>query len=219
METLKLQAYNMIKQKIIQCEYPPNTILNEEKLKDELNVSRTPIRDALSRLEQESLIHILPRRGIIVKGISAEEVEQIFEMRMLIEPYTLKMYGKTIDKPVLTEMEAFFSQYFEDIPYEVIHKRDDEFHHLFVNASQNAYLIEACKIAYIQNIRLRILCGNLGRDHILKSQQQHLKIARYCLEEAWEQASALLTDHLCYSKQASYNIITNLQILLNPRYY
>ena len=59
--SLKLQSYNIIKDKIIRCEYAPNTLINEEALREELGVSRTPIRDALSRLEQEGLIQILQK--------------------------------------------------------------------------------------------------------------------------------------------------------------
>lgn len=62
-DSLKLQSYNIIKDKIIRCEYAPNTLINEEALREELGVSRTPIRDALSRLEQEGLIQILPKRA------------------------------------------------------------------------------------------------------------------------------------------------------------
>ena len=53
---LKTQAYNTIRQKIVTCEYAPGTFLNEELLTTELGLSRTPVRDALSRLEQEGLI-------------------------------------------------------------------------------------------------------------------------------------------------------------------
>lgn len=60
---LKTLAYNTIKQKIVTCEYAPGTFLNEEILTDELKISRTPIRDALSRLEQEGLIEINQKRN------------------------------------------------------------------------------------------------------------------------------------------------------------
>ena len=61
--SLKLQAYQYLKTKILNCEYRPNEFLNEQKLCAEMgNISRTPMRDALGRLEQEGLITILPKR-------------------------------------------------------------------------------------------------------------------------------------------------------------
>ena len=100
---LKTLAYNTIKQKIVTCEYAPGTFLNEEILTDELKISRTPIRDALSRLEQEGLIEIKPKKGITVTALSIKDVNMIFEIRKLYEPYILKNYGSFLDEDKLNE--------------------------------------------------------------------------------------------------------------------
>ena len=72
--SLKLQAYQYLKTKILNCEYRPNEFLNEQKLCAEMgNISRTPMRDALGRLEQEGLITILPKKGLMVSGITEED--------------------------------------------------------------------------------------------------------------------------------------------------
>ena len=64
--SLKLQAYQYLKTKILNCEYRPNEFLNEQKLCAEMgNISRTPMRDALGRLEQEGLITILDRKSVV----------------------------------------------------------------------------------------------------------------------------------------------------------
>ena len=73
--SLKLQAYQYLKTKILNCEYRPNEFLNEQKLCAEMgNISRTPMRDALGRLEQEGLIY--PVRG---KGNFVAETTRIQE--------------------------------------------------------------------------------------------------------------------------------------------
>lgn len=95
--SLKLQAYQYLKTKILNCEYRPNEFLNEQKLCAEMgNISRTPMRDALGRLEQEGLITILPKKGLMVSGITEEDVHSMFEMRLLVEPYALRTYGNAI---------------------------------------------------------------------------------------------------------------------------
>lgn len=95
--SLKLQAYQYLKTKILNCEYRPNEFLNEQKLCAEMgNISRTPMRDALGRLEQEGLITILPKKGLMVSGITEEDVHSMFEMRLLVEPYALRTYGADI---------------------------------------------------------------------------------------------------------------------------
>ena len=95
-KSLKQQAYDEIKRKIVTCEYAPNTLLNEELLREELHVSRTPIRDALSRLEQKGLITILPKKGIMVSSLSINDINMVFEVRMMYEPYALLHYGSRI---------------------------------------------------------------------------------------------------------------------------
>ncbi len=95
--SLKQQAYQTIRTKILNCEYAPNSYLNEEQLCKEINVSRTPIRDALSRLEQENLIKILPKKGVVVAPLNINEINMIYETRILLEPYILATYGNRID--------------------------------------------------------------------------------------------------------------------------
>ena len=102
--SLKLQAYQYLKTKILNCEYRPNEFLNEQKLCAEMgNISRTPMRDALGRLEQEGLITILPKKGLMGSGITEEDVHSMFEMRLLVEPYALRNYGNLIPRQELED--------------------------------------------------------------------------------------------------------------------
>ena len=105
--SLKLQAYQYLKTKILNCEYRPNEFLNEQKLCAEMgNISRTPMRDALGRLEQEGLITILPKKGLMVSGITEEDVHSMFEMRLLVEPYALRTYGNLIPREQLENRDS-----------------------------------------------------------------------------------------------------------------
>jgi DNA-binding transcriptional regulator YhcF (GntR family) len=92
-QSLKLQAYQYLKTKILNCEYRPNEFLNEQKLCAEMgNISRTPMRDALGRLEQEGLITILPKKGLMVSGITEDDVHSMFEMRLLVGEQRIMKY-------------------------------------------------------------------------------------------------------------------------------
>ena len=86
---LKTLAYNTIRNKIVTCQYAPGTFLNEEQLTTELSLSRTPVRDALGRLEQEGLLEIRPKCGILVRPLTLNDIDMTFEVRMLYEPYIL----------------------------------------------------------------------------------------------------------------------------------
>ena len=109
--SLKQQAYTTIKNKILTCEYMPNSFLNEDLLCEELQVSRTPVRDALGRLEQENLIKIVPKKGFFVTPLSIGEINMAFEARLLIEPYIISNYCNHLTSEVLDKLESQESTY------------------------------------------------------------------------------------------------------------
>jgi DNA-binding GntR family transcriptional regulator len=211
MISLKLFAYNSIKERIIHCEYPPNALLNEEILKQDLHVSRTPIRDALSRLEQENIIKILPKRGILVSGITPEDVSQIFETRFLIEPYAVKTYGKAIPPEVFAEFLDFFSTKPESIDTGTINRKDNEFHLCFITASNNPYLIQANEYPFFQDMRLRILSNSMGKERVRVSQNEHRLIAQWCCKKDWGNAARALREHLEFSKKRALDVVGRLK--------
>ena len=163
---LKTLAYNTIKQKIVTCEYAPGTFLNEEILTDELKISRTPIRDALSRLEQEGLIEIKPKKGITVTALSIKDVNMIFEIRKLYEPYILKNYGSFLDEDKLNEFYHIFShkdansECFQNNNY--FYDLDSSFHQMIVDACPNVYLRQNYALIQTQSERFRFMTGNMS---------------------------------------------------------
>ena len=145
--SLKLQAYQYLKTKILNCEYRPNEFLNEQKLCAEMgNISRTPMRDALGRLEQEGLITILPKKGLMVSGITEEDVHSMFEMRLLVEPYALRTYGSEIPQE---ELAAFTELMHNPDRIDDFCKADDDFHELLMSTLPNKYLRSAYDLSLI----------------------------------------------------------------------
>ena len=100
-QNLRDKAYEVIKEKISNCEYQPGQFLIESELMKEVGSSRTPVREALNKLEQERLLKIMPKRGIYVNDITLGLVNEIFEVRLLVEPYIIQCYGKNISKDLL----------------------------------------------------------------------------------------------------------------------
>ena len=85
-------AYEYIKGKIISGEYPPLSDISEDTLQKELEVSRTPVREAILRLEKEDLVHVYPRKGTIVSAITLDLIEDVYGVRELIEPAMVLSY-------------------------------------------------------------------------------------------------------------------------------
>jgi DNA-binding GntR family transcriptional regulator len=207
-ETLKQQAYSIIKEKIINCEYPPNMVLNEEKLKEEINASRTPIRDALSRLEQENLVKILPQKGIMVSALSIREINMIHESRMLIEPYAISKYAYKILKERFEQFLKMFSiENIEEQKCNQMYDYDNQLHQEFIDATDNKYLIDIYERIFCQNRRLRILSGVKSENRLIETQREHRRIVECCLDEEWDAAAECMREHLRKSKKASFEAV------------
>ena len=95
-------AYEYIKGKIISGEYPPLSDISEDTLQKELEVSRTPVREAILRLEKEDLVHVYPRKGTIVSAITLDLIEDVYGVRELIEPAMVLSSMHQLDREWLT---------------------------------------------------------------------------------------------------------------------
>lgn len=211
-ESLKQQAYHIIKTKIVTCEYKPNDLLNEEQLQEEMGVSRTPIRDALGRLEQEKLVHILPKKGIQIAPFSIKDINSLYEARMIIEPYAVQFYGACLPEKEYREQRRNFSKMLKlikegNVQSTDLYNADDRFHKSFIKATENEYISTMYDQIYTQILRLRILSGNKIQQRLENTQMEHLKVVDLCLEKKWEEAAEAMREHLRVSQKASFNAV------------
>jgi len=209
-EPLKHQAYQIIKENIINCVYAPDTIINEELIREEIGASRTPIRDALSRLEQEGLIRILPKKGIVISSMTAKEVNMLYEARNLIEPYAVLHYGNRISPDIYMHYYQLYIDYLEGkIGSYSYFGMDDSFHQLFINASENSYFINLYSTIESQIRRTRVISGKDSADRLHDTAEEHIDIVKPALKNDWTSASKAMYDHLSKSKDVIFEYILN----------
>lgn len=203
--SLKTQIYDAIKHRIVYCEYTPGMHLNEDLLCQQFGVSRTPVRDALSRLELEGLVSIHSKRGLVINSVSLRSVNELYEARLRIEPYAVKNYGCKLSDDVYAEYVELFSK--TDLNKNDLYELDDRFHCCFIEASQNRFLSLIYGITADQSARCRIL-SDVG-DRIILSQQEHYEIATNCLLRNWSKAAESMRIHLEESKNAIIRYVLN----------
>lgn len=100
------RAYEYLKTSILSGRFNPGERLTEEHLARELGISRTPIREALHKLESEGLIKPLATRGFIASQDSKEDVEELFEIRAVLEGYALRVICGRVTDAVLEQLEG-----------------------------------------------------------------------------------------------------------------
>ena len=193
---LKNKAYNYIKSKILNCEYMPNELINEVLICEEIgDISRTPVRDALSHLEQEGLVTIIPKKGSFVVGLNYADLNQLYEARSLLEPYAIKKYGHLIPKENLKQFKKEFlasAKHDTDFSYDL----DDKFHMTIINSTNNVYFKHDYKRINDSNQRFRIISGKTKASNIKKANSEHVEIINACLKKNWDLAAELMLKHL-----------------------
>lgn len=202
--SLSEKAYEHIKKKIIYGHYPPNEMISEKIICDEINSSRTPVREAINRLEQDNLVRVVYKKGIMVKDITLNDIKLIYETRLLIEPYALRKYGMNIDKDYLKILWDKMKDFENN---EKSYQIDDELHRYFVNQTSNIYLINTTRAIYDHNMRLRILAGEKVEYRIKSTINEHDEIIKSLLDSRYEDAADSLIDHLERSREASYKMM------------
>lgn len=203
MGSLKSIAYTTIRNRIADCTYPPGSMLNEELLEQSLNISRTPIRDALGRLEQEGLILIKPKKGILISPLNLNEINKIYEIRMIFEPYAILNYGNLLDEMFLHNQYKICSSEPSHID---IFQYDDFFHTQIVKATHNFYIEECYDTINVQIQRFRRLTG-IHPERLLATLEEHKAIITECLKKNWEEAAEAMRYHLTRSKDSAFSIV------------
>jgi DNA-binding GntR family transcriptional regulator len=99
------KAYEYLKASVLSGQFSPGERLTEEHLAKKLGISRTPIREALHKLESEGLIKPLATRGFVASRDSKEEIEELFEIRAVLEGYALKVICDRVTDSVLEKLE------------------------------------------------------------------------------------------------------------------
>src|SRR5699024_4784572 len=134
---IREQVFKKLRQMILSYELKPGDKIIEGKLAETLNVSRTPVREALHRLEEEGLIEIFPRRHCLVKGITIESIHEINLIRAKLEPEAAVIATDKLSKNDLEFLESALvkSQIaFNNKDIQAMIELNDEFHNIIINS-------------------------------------------------------------------------------------
>lgn len=215
--SLKQMAYSHIKEQILNCRYAPGSFLNEQLLCDETKVSRTPVRDALIRLEQEGLVTILPKKGVMVTPLQLNDINNIYEVRMMLEPYALREYGDRVDLKRLQAVVQQASVYHADPEKakkkETFYELDDLFHSCIMDVLPNPFLADLYRTVCELNQRLRVLSGDTVANRMEDTSSEHCRISAACQEKDWAKAAAFMAEHLKQSRLAAFQLLMNADTL------
>lgn len=162
--SLREGAYEILRKRILNHDYPPGFRLDLATLEAQLGVSRTPLKEALHRLEVEGLVEIRPRRGTFVAEIDPTEVAETFDVRRVLELYAVELAVQQASSAEIAELRARIADMrrlrktddFQSFIDQYI-LLDHEFHRFIVNLAHNKRLAEIHQQidVHVQIARLR----------------------------------------------------------------
>ena len=159
------KAYTQIREKIITAKMPPGFVINEAQLMEEFALGRTPIREALKRLQMEDLVIVASRKGMYVADIAVTDLLQIFEIRVELESFSTRLAAERITESEIIELQKLAIAYQEtDLSNkECLIRLDGEFHSLIAEATHNKFLIKEIEYYYSLSLRIWYIALNYAK--------------------------------------------------------
>lgn len=195
--SLANQVFAAIEKNILTGVYPKGEVISEPKLSAELGVSRTPVREALTRLETERLIKQTPN-GMQIVGISEKDVDEMYAVKRSIEPYVTELAVNNISPEGLAKMKEILEQqefYVTKGNAEKIKDLDTEFHDTIYRESDSPTLESVLSPLHHKLMKHRKVSLQFS-DRSTQSVEEHKKIYEAMAEGDAKKAKELMLEHV-----------------------
>lgn len=200
---LSQRIYEVLKDQIINEELGPGERLLDDKLASSFGVSRTPVREALTRLASEDLVEITPRSGIYVKKLTKKDVEEIYKIRKVLEGLAAREATSIIDDKKLEQLNLLLQKAKRSLnsdDYQSCIDFDVALHNLILENCQNSrlYSIIANLNTLIHVFRVRIA---RNKEKAKQALSEHEAILKAIKARNPEQAEKIIMEHIEKSKE------------------
>ena len=198
---LKDLAYELIKERVLQGTFPPNSFLSERKLALELDMSKTPVRSAIERLEYEGYLTISPNHGVVVRELSIGEIGNHFDIRTALETHTVrKLAGRLQDEQVTALEENLHAQAEALEANDGLHsaKLDVDYHLLLCRLAGNEETYRVMK--HELEMLYRIVVQLSTRNRRKASYEEHNTLTRAIIDGEADGAVSMIQSHLNFGR-------------------
>jgi DNA-binding GntR family transcriptional regulator len=192
------RAYLDLRDRIVTLRLAPGTVLREDELMREMDVGRTPLREAVKRLALENMVAVQPRRGTFVTAVEAADIVNISEVRAELEGYAAELAAQRLDDDHRAAAEALLREV-EDLAapgdQDWLMRFDERIHRFTWEAAGNPYLVETLERYFTHSLRVWYLVLDRlpGLGHAVHD-QTHLVEA--LLRGDAERARSIMREHV-----------------------
>jgi DNA-binding GntR family transcriptional regulator len=191
-------AYLRIRERIVSLDMPPGSVVNEGRLREELKIGRTPIREALQRLARENLVRSVPHRGTFVTDVNITDLARITEVRVVLEAHAARLAADRLsasDRACFAELLQVLEHGRPKVDQRELMLLDQQIHRQIYIAARNPFL-EATLERYF-NLSLRLWYLVLDRDVSLREAlEEHAELLRAILSGDADRADESMRRHV-----------------------
>ncbi|MDD4496101.1 MAG: GntR family transcriptional regulator [Eubacteriales bacterium] len=190
--------FDTLREAIIMGELKPGERLMEVHLADKMGVSRTPVREAIRKLELEGLVTMVPRKGAFVSIISSKDIMDVLEVRASLDGLATALSAERIKDCELKELEAVHNQFIENVEKNNLNgtiKKDVEFHDIIYRSSRNDKLIDLTYKLREQIHRFRVIYLK-DYSSTINIVSEHVSIINAIKGKDPDTASKLAREHI-----------------------
>ncbi len=191
-------AYERIKQAILTFEFLPNQNLVEGELAAQLRISKTPVRDALMRLEREGLVTRQPYKGTFVTDVNKQDMTNIFEIRICLEGLAVRLAARALTQDDFATLQKLINEHEKALQAQNYSKASEingKFHHVIYQRCSNQRLQDMLRNLEDHLTRYRLLSVSQGMRSD-KSVAEHQAILDALLAGDVEAAVSSMEQHL-----------------------
>jgi len=211
--SLKIKVYKSLRLDIVSGKLPGGTRITETAVADSLNVSRTPVREALQKLSQERLLILIPKAGYMVEDLSDNEIQDLFTTRMEVEQIAIQKAIKYISVEELKILDDNLEQTKlsikagEDFK---ITELDIQFHSIIYKAARSKALYAVCK--NLSDLTIKYRHGlNLVPTLWNELYQQHIRIYQTLISKDKEMAAQVIALHAQRAKSHLMDVMKKIR--------
>ncbi len=210
---IRTSIYERIRSEILSCELKPGSVVQERDLAERYAVSKSPIRDALLRLEAQNLIEVMPRKGYRVRPISVSDARELYEMRLMLERACVTRLVETAHDTQLEALGLFRDAPPDiDLPRWIAYNRD--FHLAIAEGCGNVRLASATREVLEQFDRLTLISVTASEDGgLARFVDEHEAIIDAVQRRDKRAAAALVRDHVESSRKRLLDRLASLPIV------
>jgi DNA-binding GntR family transcriptional regulator len=197
--TLKTRTYDMLKSMILSGALRPGERLHERDLTERLDVSRTPLREALVQLTNEGLIVHKPQRGHFVQSYDAKTIDDLYQLREVLESYAIRLAiarARPEHKEKLRKLAKSLQRYEgDDEQSDEELKAGQRIHEIIAEAADDSFLFDTLMRLY-DRMQLFVWLDAIFADDAPKTRREHQELIRLFLEGDEEAATEAASKHV-----------------------